>query len=151
MTRHQKPEFEYSTITRNLIIGTNQCCIAHFRKELLAKGVQADISLEDRRVDAPIGVKHFLWLPVKDHHAPTKSQLELGVASLHYLAANKVKTYVHCTHGHGRAPTLVAAYLISTGMKPMQAINFINAKRPGAHLTERQIEALKKYARRLKR
>ena len=141
-------EFEYNQITPHIIIGTNACCIVDFRRELLMKGVRADISLEEKRVDSPKGVTHFLWLPVKDHHAPKPSQFQMGVACLHCCVANKINVYVHCEHGHGRAPTLVAAYLIFTGMKVDEAIAYIKKRRPTMHVTKRQLAALRRYARR---
>ena len=116
--------------------------------KLLMKGVRADISLEEKRVDSPKGVTHFLWLPVKDHHAPKPSQFQMGVACLHCCVANKINVYVHCEHGHGRAPTLVAAYLIFTGMKVDEAIAYIKKRRPTMHVTKRQLAALRRYARR---
>jgi hypothetical protein len=38
--------FEYTKITKNIFIGSNQCCQVHFKKSLLDKGIKADISLE---------------------------------------------------------------------------------------------------------
>jgi len=144
-------DFEYSQITPYILIGTNQCCIMDFKKELLLKGVRADISLEDKRVDSPKGVTHFLWLPVKDHYPPSPSQFQMGVACLHCCVANKIQVYVHCEHGHGRAPTLVAAYLISTGLKVDEAIAYIKKRRPAVHVTKRQLAALRRYARTARR
>jgi len=57
----------------------------------------------------------------------------------------KKKVYVHCQNGHGRAPTLVAAYLIRQGKTPMEAIEFIKSKRPTIHLEEVQISALETF------
>ncbi len=48
--------FEYSKITEYIYIGTNQCCQMHFKKSLLKKGVNADISLEKENLDTPYGV-----------------------------------------------------------------------------------------------
>ncbi|MBI3495536.1 hypothetical protein HY065_02825, partial [Candidatus Berkelbacteria bacterium] len=99
-----KPVFEYDEITDGILIGTNQCCQVHFDKELLTKGVTADISLEAERLDAPFGVESFLWLPTKDNFPPSPDQLKLGVRMLTDLVAQKKKVYVHCKNGHGRAP-----------------------------------------------
>ena len=56
---------EYSKITRFIYIGTNQCCLVHFKKTLLKEGIRADLSLEDIRVDAPIGVDYFFGFQQK--------------------------------------------------------------------------------------
>lgn len=136
--------FEYSRITNQIYLGTNQCCQAHFKKELLAKGVKADISLEKERLDAPFGVDYFLWLPVVDKKAPSQKQLLIGAKAIKDLIDNKVKVYVHCKRGHGRSPTLVAAYFILKGHTAVDAIKKVRAKRD-IHLTISQVTALRSF------
>ena len=143
--------FEYNQITKYIYIGTNQCCTDHFNRSLVRKGIRADISLEDKRLDRPWGVKYFLWLPTKNYTPPSLEQLRIGVGFLHEMVANKVKVYVHCEHGHGRAPTLVAAYFISLGKTVDQAIQAIEEKRKVTHLDRSQINALRRYQRSIKR
>src|SRR3989338_2065750 len=123
--KHPPLTFEYSRITQYIYIGTNLCCQTHFKKSLLRKGLKADISLEEKKLDQPYGVDYYLWLPTKDHNAPSLKQLEIGTAFLTELHKQKIKTYVHCERGHGRAPTLVAAYLLTTGMNIDQALALI--------------------------
>jgi protein-tyrosine phosphatase len=144
MVKH-KLSFEYNKITDYIYIGTNQCCQVHFKKELLNKGIKADISLEKERLDSPFGVDYFLWLPTKDRFPPSQKQLKTGTDFIKSLVKNKIKVYVHCMHGHGRAPTLVAAYFISQGKTVEQAIKMIKNKRPEIHPNEKQINALKKF------
>ena len=140
-----KHVLEYNQITDEIYIGTNMCCQVDFAKELLDKGITADISLEAERVDNPNGVDYFLWLPVLDHHAPTQNQLRLGVQTLEFFTREGIKLYAHCKHGHGRAPTLVVAYFIKQGMDVDEAIEFVKSKRSSIHLSEVQIEALREY------
>lgn len=141
---HKK--LEYSCITDGIYIGTNQCCQADFDRELLKKGITADISLEADRLDAPFGVEFYAWLPVKDHAAPSRDQLALGVDILENLVASGKKVYVHCKNGHGRAPTLVAAYLMRKGKTLQEAEALLKSQRPVAHLNEVQRQALEKFA-----
>lgn len=143
MKKHKVMDF--SQITDDIFIGTNFCCTTHFDKRLLAKGVRADISLEDKRVDTPFGVGYFLWLPTKDKTAPTQTRLAMGADALNHLVSAGIKTYVHCKNGHGRAPTLVAAYFLLTGMGVEEAIEKIAQKRPEVHLEKPQIKALKDF------
>lgn len=138
---------DYSYIDDGIYIGTNQCCQMHFDQDLIKNGVTADISLEEARVDQPFGVESYLWLPVKDHAAPSQDQLKLGVAALTKFVEIKKKVYVHCKNGHGRAPTLVAAYLVSKGMSAEDAELFVKSKRPSTHLQDSQREALKIFAK----
>ena len=55
--------------------------------------------------------------------------------------------YVHCKAGHGRSPTLVAAYLVLKGMSAKDAIATVRRKRPGIHPTALQVKALAKFER----
>lgn len=112
-------------------------------------GIKADISLEERRIDAPFGVKYYLWLPVKDHMAPAPSQFKVGAAMIGELVKAKKKIYIHCKNGHGRAPTLVAAYLITQKMRLEETIDFLKLKRPGTNIRPGQLRALKKFRKSL--
>lgn len=146
MAKHSPLTFEYSKITPQIFIGTNQCCQMHFAESLLKKGLRADISLEQKRLDTPFGVDYYLWLPVKDHQPPTPKQMEIGVEFIDKLVKLGEKIYVHCEHGHGRAPTLVAAYLASRqNMSITEALAFIKKRRPRSHPNRRQINAIIKY------
>ncbi len=149
MTTRFHPEIDYNYIADGIYIGTNQCCQTHFEERLKAKGITADISLEEERIDAPFGVDFYLWLPVKDHTPPKPDQLKFGVWALEKLTAMGKKVYVHCKNGHGRAPTMVAAYLIKKGQGVDEAISFIKTKRPSIHLEEVQKQALQEWARTL--
>lgn len=145
---HGNLPFEYSRITSHIWVGTNQCCTTHFSHALRRLGITADISLESERLDAAYGVQCFLWLPVRDHHAPTQTQLRVGVRTLAALTAAKARVYVHCKNGHGRAPTLVAAYLIaSEGLTVKEAVNRLRVKRPNIHLRSAQLRVLERFAR----
>ncbi len=146
----KKPIFEYSKITEFIYIGTNQCCSSHFKKSLIKRGVKADISLEDKKLDQPFGVDYYLWLPTKDHKAPNFKQLLIGANFIKELVDNKTKVYIHCEHGHARAPTLVAAYLIFEGKTVKEALKLIRKKRPIIHSNKIQIKALEIFSGRVK-
>ncbi|MDO8522863.1 MAG: dual specificity protein phosphatase family protein [bacterium] len=136
--------FDYDQITDEVFIGTNMCCQFGFDKELLSKGVRADISLEEIKIDAPAGVDYFLWLPAKNLEAPTEDKLAFGVQAVDFFIKRKIKVYIHCQNGHGRAPTLFAAYLVKNGMSAEKALDYLKSKRPSVHLSESQLSALQK-------
>ncbi|MBI3114529.1 MAG: dual specificity protein phosphatase family protein, partial [Candidatus Harrisonbacteria bacterium] len=148
MNAHPQNEIDFNYITDGIYIGTNQCCKVHFEERLIKEGITADISLEEERVDAPFGVAFYTWIPVKNHTAPTPDQLEFGVSVLEKLVAIGKKIYVHCKNGHGRAPTLVAAYLTRKGEGPEEAEAFIKSKRPSMHLQDAQRAALRDFSAR---
>jgi protein-tyrosine phosphatase len=142
---HKKVVFEYSKITEQIYLGTNKCCQYHFKKSLLKKGINADISLEKKRIDHPIGVDYYLWLPTRDHYPPTIKQMIVGAQFIKNLVENKIKVFVHCERGHTRAPTLVAAYFILEGMGIDKAIAKIKKKRPVVHISPVQKRALHRF------
>ena len=141
--------FEYSKITKHIYVGTNKCCRRHFVKPLMKEGIKADISLEEVRIDKPFGVKYYLWLPTKDHKAPSLKQLLLGTNFIKCLVDNGIKVYVHCERGHGRAPTLVAAYFILKGKSINNALELIKKKRSSIHPNKYQIKALENFERKI--
>jgi len=145
------PKFEYSKINEYIYVGTNQCCTLHFKKSLLSKKIKADISVEGEKLDKPYGVDFFLWIPVKDHKAPTYKQLKVGAKSLKELVDNKIKTFVHCRLGHGRGPMLVSAYFILEGKTTEQAMDFVKKKRPIMHLDKVQVKALLDFEKKVRK
>ncbi|KKK54244.1 hypothetical protein LCGC14_3086680, partial [marine sediment metagenome] len=50
-----------------------------------------------------------------------------------------------CEHGHGRSPTLVAAYFIMKGDSVGDAIERIRKKRSMIHITPKQKKALERW------
>lgn len=147
MNNHQR--FQFNQITDLIYLGTNLCCtIMPHIKVLLDLGIKADIDLEEERQEQTPNIDTYLWLPVKDHYAPTQSQLDTGVAVINSLVKNQNKVYIHCRNGHGRSPTLVAAYFISQGTEVDEAIEKIRSKRPEIHIREVQMEALNKFKQR---
>ncbi len=153
MSNSPHPEIktlEYNKITDNIYIGTNQCCQIDFDDMLIKEGMTYDISLEKDRVDAPYGVVSYVWIPVEDHQAPTQEQLGFGVYVLEKIVLLGKKVYVHCKNGHGRAPTLVAAYLIKKGKTVEEAVVFIKQMRPVIHLEDIQKKALENFLKNIK-
>lgn len=141
---------EYTAISDNIFIGSNMCigpnCPVHCSrfKEL---GVRGEVNLEMERDESPSPcVDAYLWLPVPDHAAPTLEQLMIGTAAMNEMIARGMKVYVHCEKGHGRSPTMVAAYLIRYENKTVdEAVSTIWEKRQEIHLEEVQMKALEDF------
>ena len=138
--------WRYSQITPQLYVG-GQIRAGGWRW-LVAHGVTANVNLRENHDDSVHGVPHdaYLWLPTRDDHAPTPEQLRSGVAFISRVIEEGGRVYVHCASGVGRAPTMAAAYLISTGMTCEQAIAAIKHVRPFIKPTQPQLEALKQIA-----
>ena len=91
-----KGKFEYDQIDENIYIGSNLCCVTHFKEELLEKGITVDISVEGEAIDQPKGIKVFCWLPTKDHTPPSGQQLQTGAELIDSVVRQNKKVYVHC-------------------------------------------------------
>jgi protein tyrosine phosphatase (PTP) superfamily phosphohydrolase (DUF442 family) len=115
---------------------------------LAARGITAVVNLriefDDR--EAGIAPPRYLYLPVVDDQAPSLEQLEAGVEFIGAEAADGGSVYVHCGSGIGRAATLAAAYLISTGLTKDEAWAKIQAVRPFIRPGAVQMEQLERFA-----
>lgn len=146
LSRH----LEYSEVAEYIYIGTRICCRRHFDYLTKKIGIIADIDLEEKKLDRPIGVKAYMWLPVIDYQAPSQVQLLMGVHFIQDLVNHRMKVYVHCKAGEGRSPTLVAAYFILNGSSVKEAIAKIKKKRHKASPNKSQIQALEKFSKAIK-
>lgn len=84
----------------------------------------------------------ILHLPTTDLAAPKLEDLEKGIAFIDRHVKKGGRVYVHCRQGEGRGPTMAAAYLISLGMRPQDAIAHLQAFRPFANPTKPQRKRL---------
>lgn len=140
---HKNVKFNYDYILDGIYIGNNQCCHLGLDLMLQKEGIYADISLEESEIDQPNGVQTFLWIPTKDHCAPSTEQILLGVEMIDKLVKLNKKIYIHCKNGHGRAPTLLIAYLITKrSMNYQEALKLVKTARPAMHLHQTQIDFL---------
>jgi len=89
-----------------------------------------------------------IHLPVQNSDAPTQEQLDLGVAAIDDALRQGVRVAVHCGAGLGRAGTLLAAYLVSCGSAPDDAIDKVRSVRPGSIETQEQEDAVHRFAQR---
>lgn len=135
---HANYVFNYNQITDNIYIGNNMCCMAMLDELLLKEGIYADLSLEEELHDNPVGASCFLWVPIVDHTGPTIENINITNAYIDSVVKMGEKIYIHCKNGHGRAPTIVIAYMISKGMSYDQAYNLVKSKRSVIHLDTTQ-------------
>jgi protein tyrosine phosphatase len=142
--------FDYSKIIDKLYIGSDLCkgsdCPVH-HEEFGTLGINVEINLsKERRETPPRHIDSYSWIPVVDGHAPNQVQLNIGTSIINEAVSKNKKIYVHCKNGHGRSPTMVAAYLIRFKNYDVdQAVNFISKKRSEVHIEDTQRKALRKY------
>jgi len=138
---------DYSKITDQIFVGSDLCkgniCPIHgpeFKK--LGVTVELNLSIEKKEMP-PNEVDVYAWLPVLDGKAPNECQFAIGTALINEAVSTGNKVYVHCKNGHGRAPTIVAAYFIRyRKMSVEESFNKIKSARPEIHFEEAQIKAL---------
>ena len=86
---------------------------------------------------------HILNLPTPDHSAPSKTDLQKGIAFIADTVKKGGKVYIHCHYGEGRGPSMAIAYLMSQGMTFDDAYNHVRKIRTFVKLTPPQITRLK--------
>ena len=89
-------------------------------------------------------------VPVPDMEPPTDRQLDHLLDTIRKANAAKMGVAVHCGAGLGRTGTVLAAYLVTRGMSPREAIAKVRELRPGSVETAEQEWAVDAFARRQK-
>lgn len=148
--RNDSHVFDYSKIEDLVYVGSDLCrgrnCPSH-DKEFRSLGIRVELNLSaEKKEIPPDDVDIYSWIPVVDGYAPSQDQLDIGAAIINQAISNKNVVYVHCKNGHGRSPTMVAAFLIKyKGMGVGEAINSITQKRPEIHIEDSQRKALEEF------
>ena len=118
-------------------------------KAIHDSGIRAIVSLlEDESSVEYYELNGFekLWLPVIDHEAPTKEQVEKLVEFVDVQNKKGNPVAIHCKGGKGRTGTMIASYLISKGASYDEAMGQIDEKQPNAIKKDFQINFLKEIS-----
>jgi protein tyrosine phosphatase (PTP) superfamily phosphohydrolase (DUF442 family) len=117
-------------------------------RRMQARGITAVVNLRIEFDDQEAGIAPplYLYLPTLDDNTPTLEELQAGAAFMTEQVANGGSVYVHCGSGIGRAPTMAAAYLISTGVTLDEAWETIDKVRPFIRPTAVQVERIEQFA-----
>ena len=115
---------------------------------LAARGVTAVVNTRAEFDDNHVAIAppRYLHLPTVDDEPPTLEQLRAGVAFIAEEIARGGGVYVHCGAGVGRAATMAAAYLVSTGLAPDQAWARIRRVRPFIRPKPVQVAQVERFA-----
>ena len=116
--------------------------------ELKKRGITAVVNLRTEFDDAAAGIapERYLYLPAVDDTPPTLEQLRQGADFIAEEIARGGGVYIHCGAGVGRAPTMAAAYLVSTGLTPDEAWARIRAVRPFIRIKPEQAAQIERFA-----
>ncbi|TCD70285.1 hypothetical protein EIP91_004186 [Steccherinum ochraceum] len=96
---------------------------------------------------------HHLQLPLQDNpFAELAAHLPSATAFISQALSNPhARVLVHCVQGISRSSSVVAGYLVATGMSPSEAVSFVKAKRSHADPNPGFVSQLGEYANSLRR
>ncbi len=119
--------------------------------QLRGIGVQALVRLEPGALAQSLHAEaeamglDDLQEPMDDFTPPTLEQLKRIVGYIEERLKEGKSVGVSCTFGKGRTGTVLACWLVSTGLDADTAINLVRRLRPGSIETDGQEEAVRGY------
>ena len=139
------PIIRYSEVTPQLFIGPQINKAG--RRKLESVGIHNSVNLRVEHDDVASGVAlaNHLHLPTVDDAAISLDHIGKGIDFIREAVEAGGKVYIHCAGGVGRAPTMAAAYLISTGKTVDEALQLIIEARPFIRPMAPQVEQLKEF------
>jgi atypical dual specificity phosphatase len=117
--------------------------------ELQTAGIGAIVSVMDDPSNLDLYQESslpYLWSPTKGGTAPSPEQIQELQAFIQTQNDLGQAVAVHCTSGRRRTGTILAAYLIQTGLSYTEAMQTVLEANPDVELREAQIIFLKKLA-----
>ncbi len=141
------PIWALSAVSPNLLVGGQHYYQRGYRR-MLEYGITAVVNMRRQHSDIDKGIagQRHLQLATVDNTPPSVDDLTRGVEFISAEIERGGKVYVHCAVGCGRAPTMTAAYLISTGLEPEEALQRIRQARPFINPTRKQRQVLSNFA-----
>ena len=117
--------------------------------KLVAAGIGAIVSVMDDPGNLDLyqgsNIPH-LWLPIQGGTPPSREQIQQLQTFIDNQNRQGHAVAVHCTTGRRRTGTVLASYLISTGLSYKQAMQMIQYANPDVELREAQTTFLQELA-----
>lgn len=141
-----RPIYRYSQIHPQVYVGGQHR--PRGWSVMVEDGFTAVVNMRKHFDDAArdIQSERYLHLPTTDNTPPSIEDLRTGAQFIAAEVERGGKVYIHCGVGVGRAPTMAAAYLVSTGMTPLQAWKHIKQQRPFIWPMPSQYRQIERFA-----
>jgi protein-tyrosine phosphatase len=118
--------------------------------ELQALGISAIVSVMDDPSNLDLYQQArlpHLWLPTKGGSAPSLEQVQTLQDFIDEQNQLGHAVAIHCTSGRRRTGTMLAAYLINTGLPYLETMQKILSANPNVELREAQTNFLRQLSR----
>ncbi len=115
---------------------------------LREEGVGAVLSLTEQKPAGDPGAAGLeaLHVPLVDFGTPSMEDLGRAVGWISEQVQAGRAVVVHCFAGLGRTGTVLAAWLVSEGLAPEEAVEEVRRLRPGSIETSGQVTAVRAFA-----
>jgi len=138
--------FNANMITNNIWVGG-----LNSPRTVISEGFDTVIDLEEdaqkyRAILKKHGIEYFNIKIPDGMGAPPNVLFEITKLIMKRVRDGK-KILIHCNLGRGRSILIAAAYLVSKGLKPDEAINKVKSIRSVSFLNTQQREALYEFAK----
>ena len=141
-------------MSRPLIRREDASPVCEDARFLKGKGVTAIVSLAESPLDEKaLGERGFKYhhFPVTDGSRPSLTAMRAIVETIARLIDDGEAVAVHCAAGLGRTGTVLALYLVHTGLSAKDATKAVREREPLAIENKRQEEAVVEYEEFLKK
>ena len=138
-----------SQISSRLPTAADLAALADDLAWLSEQGIDALLTLTEAPLDAEVLAAcnmEALHLPIEDLAPPTPSDFLDALEFIDHHRARGHVVAVHCRMGQGRTGSILAAYLIRSGLAPEDALRRLRAVCPGAVENPSQEHALVTFA-----
>ncbi len=138
------PQMARSEITPQLYLGGQYSKHGYWKLQQI--GITAIVNMRETPalIYQDLPKLRILHLPTKDMNEPTITDLINGIQFIGQELDQGGKVYIHCRLGEGRGPTMMIAYLMSTGLTPEDAFRLVQNVRPFIRPTALQMAQLAK-------
>jgi len=128
--------------------------LRHALEALKDEGIDVIVSLTETPLHEAVVAEFgfgYVHIPIEDFAPPTPEQIARFVEIVTRAKAEGKRVVAHCLAGRGRTGTMLACYLVSTGLSARAALDQVRRLRRGSVETEEQEAAIEEYERRLRR